>query len=64
MHWVLSREGVFLNSSSDGGLLEATLAAASQFTSGADSPEDTAMVQDVESMGIEPLFERGISDAI
>ena len=64
MHWVLSREDVFLNSSSDGGLLEATLTAASQFTSVSDSPADTDMAQDVESMGIEPLFERGISDAI
>ena len=64
VHWVLSREDVFLNSSSDGGLLEATLAAASLFTSVSDSPADTDMAQDVESMGIEPLFERGISDAI
>ena len=64
VHWVLSREDVFLNSSSDGGLLEATLAAASTFVEGGDPPREDAMARDVESIGIEPLFERGISDTI
>ncbi len=63
IHWVLSRDGVFLNSSSDGGLLEPTLAAAASFD-GMDAPTDAAMQADASAMAIEPLFERGVSDQI
>ena len=63
IHWVLSREGVFLNSSSDGGLLEPTLAAAASFDGG-DAPTEAAMRADASAMAIEPLFERGLSDQI
>jgi len=63
IHWVLSREGVFLNSSSDGGLLEPTLAAAASFDGG-DAPTEAAMQADASAMAIEPLFERGVSDQI
>jgi aryl-alcohol dehydrogenase-like predicted oxidoreductase len=61
VHWVLSREDVFLNSSSDGRLLEATLRAANEMI---ELPSDREMLTDSESFAIEPLFERGISDAI
>ena len=64
VHWVLSREGVFLNSSSDGGLLEATLEAASMFDHQTSAPTDAAMAEDASAMGIEPLFVRGVSDRI
>ena len=61
VHWVLARPDVFLNTSSDGGLLRPTLEAARD--AGA-APEDGAMQADVEGFGIEPLFVRGVSDAI
>jgi aryl-alcohol dehydrogenase-like predicted oxidoreductase len=61
VHWVLSREDVFLNSSSDARLLEPTLLAAREMIEG---PTDREMQQDSESFAIEPLFERGLSDAI
>ena len=61
VHWVLSREDVFLNSSSDARLLEATLNAAKELI---EFPSDQVMLQDSDSFAIEPLFERGVSDAI
>jgi aryl-alcohol dehydrogenase-like predicted oxidoreductase len=61
VHWVLSREDVFLNSSSDARLLEATLSAAKELI---ELPGDQVMLQDSDSFAIEPLFERGVSDAI
>jgi aryl-alcohol dehydrogenase-like predicted oxidoreductase len=61
VHWVLSREDVFLNSSSDARLLEATLNAAKELI---ELPSDQVMLQDRDSFTIEPLFERGVSDAI
>ena len=64
VHWVLSRENVFLNSSSDGGLLEATLEAAVSFEGAAGKPTDDAMQADASAMAIEPLFMRGVSDQI
>jgi aryl-alcohol dehydrogenase-like predicted oxidoreductase len=61
VHWVLSRDDVFLNSSSDARILEATLAAAKEMI---ELPSDQAMSQDSTSFQIEPLFERGVSDSI
>lgn len=61
VHWVLSRDDVFLNSSSDGRLLEATLEAAKDMIS---MPSEDAMREDAESFVIEPLFVRGVSDTI
>jgi aryl-alcohol dehydrogenase-like predicted oxidoreductase len=61
VHWVLSRDDVFLNSSSDGRLLEATLEAAKDMIS---MPSEDAMREDAESFVIEPLFVRGMSDTI
>ncbi len=51
VHWVLSREEVFLNSSSDGRLLESTLTAAKEMIS---MPSEEAMRTDAESFVIEP----------
>lgn len=64
IHWVLSRANVFLNSSSDGGLLEATLEAAASFEGAGPVPSDAMMQEDARSMAIEPLFVRGRSDQI
>jgi len=61
VHWVLSRDDVFLNSSSDARILEPTLLAAKEMI---ESPSDRDMQQDSDSFAIEPLFERGLSDAI
>jgi hypothetical protein len=61
VHWVLSRDDVFLNSSSDARLLEPTLLAAKEMI---ESPTDRAMQQDSDSFEIEPLFERGLTDSI
>lgn len=61
VHWVLSRDDVFLNTSSDARLLGVTLAAAKEL---AEIPSDRDMLRDSQAFSIEPLFERGVSDAI
>jgi len=64
VQWVLSREDVFLNSSSDGRLLESTLEAAASMADVPSQPPAESMLMDIEAQGIEPLFVRGLSDAI
>ena len=61
VHWVLARPGVFLNSSSDATLLEATLRAAAEL---APRPSDAEMSADAVRLGVEPLFVRDVSDRI
>jgi aryl-alcohol dehydrogenase-like predicted oxidoreductase len=61
VHFVLARPGLFLNSSSDAGLLRDILEAAAQ---PAAAPEAAALEADAARYGIEPLFVRGVSDAI
>jgi aryl-alcohol dehydrogenase-like predicted oxidoreductase len=61
VHWVLARDDVFLNSSSDGRLLESTIEAAKEMIA---MPSDREMLDDTESNLIEPLFVRGVSDTI
>ncbi|MDE0451617.1 MAG: aldo/keto reductase [Gammaproteobacteria bacterium] len=61
VHFVLSRPDVFLNTSSDFTLLRPTLEAAAAEIR---APPDAAMRDDVRAMGIEPLFVRGVSDAV
>ena len=63
VRWVLSREGVFLNSSSDGSLLESTLKAAAEAPSHG-APTSAEMQDDAAAMAAEPLFVRGESDQI
>lgn len=65
VRWVLAREDVFLNSSSDARLLEPILRTAVAVSSGEASAPDTALMErDQARFGIEPLFVRGVSDAI
>jgi aryl-alcohol dehydrogenase-like predicted oxidoreductase len=64
VQWVLSREDVFLNSSSDGRLLESTLEAAASMDDIPPKPPDHSMLGDIEAQAIEPLFVRGTSDTI
>ena len=54
--WVLSHPQVFLNTSSDARLLPLALEAAAHL---GPRPSDEAMRQDVEALGIEPLFDGG-----
>lgn len=61
VHFVLARPAVFLNTSSDTTLLRPTLVAAADH---AAQPGDAAMEEDVHRLGIEPLFVRGVSDAV
>jgi aryl-alcohol dehydrogenase-like predicted oxidoreductase len=61
VHWVLRRPGLFLNSSSDATLLEATLAAAAEL---GPRPSDAEMSDDARSLGVEPLFVRDVSERI
>ena len=61
VHWVLARPGVFLNSSSDATLFEATLRAAAEV---GPRPSDAAMSADAARLGVEPLFVRDVSDRI
>jgi aryl-alcohol dehydrogenase-like predicted oxidoreductase len=54
VRYVLSRPGLFLNSSSDARLLRPTLEAAAN---GGPAPTDEEMAADVERHGIQPLFD-------
>jgi aryl-alcohol dehydrogenase-like predicted oxidoreductase len=65
VHYVLARPGLFLNTSSDATILTDTLTAAAEWTSEpAATPDDAVLTRDVASMGIEPLFVRGVTDTI
>src|SRR5262249_27788464 len=59
--FVLARPGLFLNSSSDAPLLDAILSAAAETPS---PPAEAALAADVTRWAIEPLFVRGVSDAL
>lgn len=61
VRWVLSRPGVFLNSSSDATLLEAILSAAS---GSAEPPSDAQVAADIERFDIRPLFVRDELESI
>ena len=59
--YVLSRPGLFLNTSSDASLLETLLSAAAEPVA---APDDGAMAADAQAMGVEPLFVRDVSDDV
>jgi len=61
VRWVLRHPGVFLNTSSDASLLRPTLEAVRDAEA---PPADAEMARDVSAQGIEPIFVRGVSDAI
>ena len=60
VHWVLSREGVFLNTSSDASLLPAIVDAASDIRPITDEDVEADML----SQSAEPLFVRGERDNV
>jgi aryl-alcohol dehydrogenase-like predicted oxidoreductase len=61
VHYVLSREGLFLNTTSDATLLPAVFDAARGPIS---EPTDREMAADQERLGVEALFIRGVSDDV
>ena len=61
VHFVLRRNGVFLNTSSDATILLDTLDAAERIDA---RISDAALEDDTRRLGIEPLFVRGISDSV
>jgi aryl-alcohol dehydrogenase-like predicted oxidoreductase len=61
VHFVLSRDELFLNSSSDATLLGMALEAASQ---DAVAPEPAALDADVARLEIEPLFVRDVAEGL
>jgi len=61
VHYVLGRPGLFLNTSSDATILAETLTIAAE---SASAPDDAELIRDVTTMGIEPLFVRGVSDTV
>ncbi|MDH3211323.1 MAG: aldo/keto reductase [Myxococcales bacterium] len=61
VHYVLRTPDVFLDTSSDATILREILEAASGFEV---APSDAVMRRDASRHGIEPLFVRGVSDAI
>ena len=61
VRWALQRPSFFLNSSSDATLLPSVLAAADELGA---PPSEAEMRADTASLGVEPLFVRGVSDRI
>ena len=61
VHYVLSRPGLFLNSSSDATLLRQILDAAAEVRA---APLASDLEADVARFAMQPLFVRGVSDAI
>ena len=61
VHFVLARPGLFLNTSSDARILPLILDAAA---GPIEAPETSALAADVGLHAMEPLFVRGVSDAI
>ncbi|MEO8396485.1 MAG: aldo/keto reductase [Chloroflexota bacterium] len=53
VHWVLGREGIFLNTVGDISILPKVLSAASRFEK---RPTDTDMQAEIERLGTKPLF--------
>ena len=64
VRFVLARPGVFLNTSSDATLLRPTLEAIAAVAGSPAAPDEATMRTDAEALGIEPLFVRGVSDAV
>ena len=64
VHWVLSRPGIFLNSSSDATLLKSLLDAASEFDQGKNDDIEAVLARDAADLALEPLFERDVLDDI
>ena len=62
VHYVLAREQLFLNTSSDVTVLERTLAAAERFFAGAEPVDEARLGEQLARVGAEPLFVPGLDD--
>lgn len=62
VHFVLAREPLFLNSSSDSVILERTLAVAARFVPGSEAPGSVAMREALRRVDAQPLFVPGLDD--
>lgn len=63
VRYVLGRDGVFLNTTSDASLLPLVLEAAGRARVG-DVPGDAEMAADAEAFGVTPLFDGGVLERI
>ena len=61
INFVLSRPGLFLNTTSDGTLLDQVFAAAGETI---EEPDELALAADAETLGVERLFVRDESDDV
>ena len=59
--FVLSRPGLFLNTTSDATLLDTIYAAAAEPV---EEPDPMILQNDTDALGVEPLFVRGVSDDV
>ncbi|MFP6806324.1 MAG: aldo/keto reductase [Pseudomonadales bacterium] len=64
VHWVLSRPGIFLNSSSDATLLPKIIKAANEFDADNVGNLNAEVEADVSRQELEPLFERDVQDDV
>ena len=65
VRWVLSKPGLFLNTSSDATLLPSILKAASEFEEDTNRAElDAALQADASQLEMKPIFIRGVMDTI
>jgi aryl-alcohol dehydrogenase-like predicted oxidoreductase len=64
VHWVLRRQNLFLNTTSDATLLPKIFAAVDSFDPDGVAELDQAVAQDASGQEIEPLFVRGASDDV
>ena len=61
IHYVLARDGLFLNTTSDASLLKTVLQLASEDIV---PPSDAELAKDAQDLGVEPLFVRDQSDDV
>lgn len=64
VHFVLAREGLFLNSASDANLLPKIIAATESFTPEAAENLVPKIEADLAALEAEPLFTRGVQDGV
>lgn len=65
VRWVLSKPGIFLNTSSDATLLPSILKAASEFEEGTNRADlDAALQADALQLEMKPIFIRGVMDTV
>ena len=62
VQWVLSRPGLFLNSSSDARLLPAVLADAAKHVAGPVDVSEGEVAADANALGMSPIFAVGMPE--